>query len=380
MSRYVIVQWVKSVFAGVVLALLPSVCALAQDGAGSEGPESTPAAQVGAAEPPAGRPEPDAAGVTPPPVPSPSEARLPLVSGPPEPLPGFAPGPGAQPDPLPSPEWNPHWRKAGPWDVFVISAGSAFYVAQSLVELGGSRAQWEGPILWDDDVRDALRMETSGGRRTTGTISDLMMIGSLVHNAVFDNLVVAWAIHGNGELAAQMSLMNAEAYAIALTLTSVAKAVSGRARPMVAECEADPRYSPDCQSLNRYRSFFSGHSAVTAVGAGLLCAHHINLPLYDGGLADYGTCGVGIALTLATGALRIASDNHWASDVAVGHLVGFASGFLVPTLLYYRGNGPRSRPTVARGESPARQAPTGHTVVLPALGPTQLGLQARGTF
>jgi membrane-associated phospholipid phosphatase len=34
--------------------------------------------------------------------------------------------------------------------------------------------------------------------------------------------------------------------------------------------------------------------------------------------------------------LRIASDKHWASDVFVGHMIGFTVGYLLPTLIYYK--------------------------------------------
>ncbi len=34
--------------------------------------------------------------------------------------------------------------------------------------------------------------------------------------------------------------------------------------------------------------------------------------------------------------MRIMADNHWASDVLVGHLMGYLSGYLLPTLLYYK--------------------------------------------
>ena len=34
--------------------------------------------------------------------------------------------------------------------------------------------------------------------------------------------------------------------------------------------------------------------------------------------------------------MRIASDNHWASDVIIGHLMGYTSGYLLPTVLYYK--------------------------------------------
>ncbi len=247
----------------------------------------------------------------------------------------LGPLPDVGPEPVTRVEWDPRWRTAGLWDAVIVSTGAIIILSDDELELGGDSSDWTGPILWDDAVRDALRLEVSGDRETAGTISDLMMVGSLVHNILVDNLIVAWVIHGERKLAWQMSVMNAEAYAIALSLTSIVKAATARERPLVEECESDPGYSVDCDFLDRNRSFFSGHSSATAVGAGLLCAHHLNVPLYDDGPLDVGTCIMGIGLTMATGAMRIASDNHWATDVTAGHLVGFASGFLVPTLLYY---------------------------------------------
>src|SRR5690606_36190453 len=73
-----------------------------------------------------------------------------------------------------------------------------------------------------------------------------------------------------------------------------------------------------------------------ATGAGLACAHHTHLPLYGGGIADLRACLGAVTLTLTTGALRIASDKHWATDVLTGHLIGFSVGYVLPSLLYYR--------------------------------------------
>jgi membrane-associated phospholipid phosphatase len=75
---------------------------------------------------------------------------------------------------------------------------------------------------------------------------------------------------------------------------------------------------------------------VTATGAGLICAHHTQLTLYQSNVLDTGTCITAIAGTAVTGAMRIMADNHWASDVLVGHLMGYVSGYLLPTLLYYK--------------------------------------------
>lgn len=272
-------------------------------------------------------------------------------------------------EPVTTVQWDPRWRTAGLWDAVIVGTGAIVIIGDNVLESGASEADWSRPILWDNSVRDALRIRVAGGRDTAATISDVMMMGSLIHNILFDNLVVAWAIHGEPKLASQMSMMNAEAYAIAMSLTSIVKNVTSRARPLVQECEADPTYSVDCETVNRNRSFFSGHASTTAVGAGLLCAHHLNVPLYDNGLLDVGTCVMGIGLTMATGALRIASDNHWATDVTTGHLVGFASGFLVPTFLYYTGD-----------EEPGSEASSTHALVLPAAGPNHIGLQLVGGF
>lgn len=280
-------------------------------------------------------------------------------------------------EPVTHVEWNPRWRKAGFWDTAIVATGAIVIISDMQLEYGSNSADWSRPVLWDEDVRDALRLDVAGERDTAATISDAMMMGSLIHNVIFDNLVVAWVLHGQPELAGQMSIMNAEAYAIALSLTSIVKSVTSRARPLVEECDADPNYSRDCQSLSRYRSFFSGHAATTAVGAGLLCAHHLNVPLYDDGPLDVGTCVMGIALTMATGALRIASDNHWATDVTAGHLVGFASGFLVPTLLNYReGDHAPERNRDEHGS----EAASGHVLLLPRVSESSVGLQLLGTL
>jgi membrane-associated phospholipid phosphatase len=68
--------------------------------------------------------------------------------------------------------------------------------------------------------------------------------------------------------------------------------------------------------------------------------------------------------------LRIASDSHWASDVLIGHLLGYTSGYLLPTLLYYKEfrTAPHDHPN----------APT--YAALPLIGTGTLGLSLVGMF
>ena len=72
-------------------------------------------------------------------------------------------------------------------------------------------------------------------------------------------------------------------------------ALLARERPWAqnADCATSPD-SRECGSGGRNLSFYSGHAAVTATGAGLLCAHHTQLSLYQSDLLDGGTCALAV--------------------------------------------------------------------------------------
>jgi hypothetical protein len=59
------------------------------------------------------------------------------------------------------------------------------------------------------------------------------------------------------------------------------KRLVARERPFGAAC-AGSEYTEGCEDLDRFRSYYSGHAAITATGAGLVCAHHTRVPLYGG--------------------------------------------------------------------------------------------------
>ena len=69
-----------------------------------------------------------------------------------------------------------------------------------------------------------------------------------------------------------------------------------------------------------------------------------------------------------TGALRIMSDQHYASDVITGAILGTGIGFAVPYFLHYRRG--------SSGQEPSRAA-SSFTIHLV---PTGTGASAVGTF
>jgi membrane-associated phospholipid phosphatase len=267
--------------------------------------------------------------------------------------------------------WHEHWRQAGVREYVTISALAAGTVAFRFLAPPATSPSWTGPVLFDSGVRDLLRIDSRSGRKTAATISDGLFIWEVLHPTVIDPLLFAWWARESPFVAWQMMMIDAQAYAFTFLMSDVVKRVAARQRPWVdtGDCAQNPN-GEECGSGGRYMSFYSGHAAVTATGAGLICAHHTQLSLYQNDLLDQGTCALAVLGTALTGAMRIASDNHWASDVLIGHLMGYTSGYLLPTLLYYKEFRvqPHDHPT------PAVYA------TLPMITPESVGISVLGAF
>ncbi|MBM4362127.1 MAG: phosphatase PAP2 family protein, partial [Deltaproteobacteria bacterium] len=264
------------------------------------------------------------------------------------------------------------------WPAGARRVGTAEAVAVPAL-LGGSalvhfavpppdEARWRGGVLFDDWVRRGIVGGTREARQRARAGSDGLLY--LSYALPLSDLGVAWLGRGSGDASWQMAVVDAEAYSLTLLLVTATKNLVARERPYARRCAAGAGSEFPCGEPDQNRSFMSGHSAFSATGAGLVCAHHLHLGLYGSRAWDGVTCGTAVAAALATGALRVVADRHYASDVAVGQLVGLGSGYLLPTLVYHRG-GRGSPPPAERGVSAS---------ILPSLGPSSAALTATGTF
>ena len=127
--------------------------------------------------------------------------------------------------------------------------------------------------------------------------------------------------------AAENSILMAEAAAMASLIYQVAALSAARQRPY-----AHFSVTPDEKPWNNI-SFFSGHTTLAfslTTAAGTIAQ-----------LRGYKWSGwvwaLGIPAALATGALRIAADQHYFTDVLTGALLGSLVGFAVPALSLRRG-------------------------------------------
>ena len=129
-------------------------------------------------------------------------------------------------------------------------------------------------------MRNAILLENRDHRQTAAVVSDGIYYALAVYPLVVDTAIVTWGVHGAGDVAFQMMLINFESYALTGAIALTAEKL-GRVRPMARECATDPGYDGKCGNQGALNlSFLSGHTTIAFAGAGLMCAHHTNLPLY----------------------------------------------------------------------------------------------------
>jgi len=310
--------------------------------ANDEGYEPLPDEEWRAPSPDAGPPEIDRDLLPPPPEPPPPPPSV----EPPEPAEvdiiteagEFRPPPERQPS-ITLEEgqaivWKDQWRpfELGDW----IFTGASMGVAIAGIIIPPAKDRWMGRNAFDNAVRNVLRPNEQSHRNVARDASDIFLMLS-INQVLIDTLVVTWWGHDAETVAWNMALMDIEAIAFNTSLNQVVGGLASRERPYRVECDllSDENLRRDCRGRKRFRSFYSGHTSTTFAVAGLTCMHHMQMPLYGGGIPDVIPCVGAFAIAGATGTLRIVADQHWATDVLAGAAMGTFSGLAIPYLLHY---------------------------------------------
>ena len=227
------------------------------------------------------------------------------------------------------------WSRFRPGDY--VATGLAAGTAIGAFVVGPSPGRWRGGVGFDEDVRDAMRLGSYHQRRGARDASDVLLAATTSFPLLVDSLVLSNWYYQSPDVAEQLFLISTETMAITAAVQGVVATSVSRERPYGRDCGRGlDQDSRDCRRDNRHRSFFSGHTSLAFAGASLVCVHRAYLPLSGGGSADALTCGSAYLAAAATGALRIASDVHYTSDVLVGAVWGSLAGLGLPWFLHYR--------------------------------------------
>lgn len=246
------------------------------------------------------------------------------------PLPKPLPDLGSRP-PL---VWKREWSRVGTADVALTVGGAGITVLTAFVK--PSTKPWRGGVLFDESARNAIRFGSPNSRGRAADVSDVLLSIEESYPILVDALGVAYGVHESKDVAFQIAFLHLEAQAINAGIQGMFVSFSSRERPYGRTCGTSDlsASTQQCTDYTRYRSFFSGHTSGSFASASTSCVTHLELDLYGGGAPDVLACIGGYTVAAVTGTLRIASDNHYASDVLTGLVVGTTVGLAVPLLHY----------------------------------------------
>lgn len=261
--------------------------------------------------------------------------------------------------------WDAAWRRSNELDYTLIAVGGASTLFTAIIK--PISRPWRGGILFDEDARK-LRLSSFDERATARDASDVLLALSVTGPFLIDSMVTAWWYRGNKQVAKEMAVIDLETLAVTAAVQGLFAAVVSRERPYGRTCgDGLPNDSLDCTTFGRYRSYYSGHTSLSFASASLVCTHHLHLSLFADGFADGMACVSSFAAAATTGTLRIVGDQHYASDVISGAVLGTGIGLGLPWLLHYRRGSGTSDAKASAG-------------VKVQLVPTTNGAQAVGTF
>jgi membrane-associated phospholipid phosphatase len=243
--------------------------------------------------------------------------------------------------------WRDDWPRYS-FDEAMLSLGiGALLLAAELLPTSTTAANWRGGILFDQPVRDALRLRSYEQRESARLSAEVLRWIVVGFPVLVDAFAVTALGDGNWDAALQMGLIALEAHLLALVLWKVTVLLARRERPVASAC-AEGLDSPHCREPFETTSFFSNQATNAFTGAFLTCVQHTHLPLFGSEVADLSTCVGSVAVASVVGLLRVMSDFEYLTDVLMGAVVGFFAGYLVPWILHYQGGArPELRAPVA---------------------------------
>jgi membrane-associated phospholipid phosphatase len=229
--------------------------------------------------------------------------------------------------------WDERWHRFRPIEYATTAATGAGALYFLTIAKSSDHPKWDGPILFDENVRDAVRVHSPQALTNWTKVGDALSVAVIGQVVLLDGIVLPLAA-GNPDLAFQLTLINAQVFAASGLVVAGLYTTTGRARPSYRECATQTSNDPLC-GKGSFADFPSGHAGAAFAAAGIACSTHSHLPLYGGGGWDVAACVEALMLASGSGMIRVIADRHWISDVIVGGGIGFMFGYGLPSLLHF---------------------------------------------
>lgn len=257
------------------------------------------------------------------------------------------------------------------WDRFTPAEGAFTALAnigtlitdEKLPDYRSPHLDFEVPLL--DPAGRALRARTPEHQHTWAQLSDIGFRSSVLIPYIVDAGVVALGIHHNVDVAAQLFLIDFEAFSFAGLAQHFISRVTSRPRPFVQDCKNDGKSTSYTCGIDTRdnRSLYGGHSSAAFTAAGLTCLHHQHLPLWGGGAADTWACVWAMSYASLVSMARVFADEHYMSDTIVGAGTGWFFGYLLPQWLHYGTASSKPKSLIGSLMLPGRTTSPDHPVL-----------------
>ncbi len=184
-----------------------------------------------------------------------------------------------------------------------------------------TKCVWCEPPAFDRRIREALRWDNT---RLPGITSDILGF-AVAPTALGLMMLTASGDHRTWRRTLDDAAPMIEAAFGVSLLQSVTKYLLPRSRPLVRYAKPGRAYYH-----RDYVSFWSGHTSAVFAET-FACGIVASARGYKLAPAIWAT---GISIGVVTGYLRLAADQHYASDVVFGALIGIGVGIAVPYLIH----------------------------------------------
>ncbi len=146
-------------------------------------------------------------------------------------------------------------------------------------------------------------------------------------------LTIPQVINKKWDNASTIGVMYFEVFFFTKGITGITKSITGRTRPYLYNTSFTPEERYNFQENGApigNTSFFSGHTSATFAAAVFLSKTYTDI--YGKGTWSKIIWCTSLTLASATAYCRVASGEHFPTDVIVGAMVGSAIGYAIPVL------------------------------------------------
>lgn len=214
-------------------------------------------------------------------------------------------------------------------DFLLIPFGIGLSVfGESLCDNHDSITLEEISLLDRNDVNGFDRSATYNWSSEWGDRSDIYR-DILAYSSIF-LLSVPPLFHAKLSETGTVAVMFIESIFYLSGFTYLTKATVGRKRPYVYNTDLSIQERYSMGGNDAYFSFFSGHTAAAFMAATFLSK--VITDIHGDSIWTKLLWGSSLTVAAMTGYARIKAGKHYPTDVIAGAFVGFAIGYLIPTL------------------------------------------------